>query len=122
MEPLRFEGTVLLVEDSAIIALDAECMLQELGFTAVEVAATGRQALEALSRGKVRVAVLDVNLGTETSTPIAQVLCSRGSPFAIATGYGNVRHIPKELANHPLIAKPYTAAGLAAALREAMSP
>lgn len=120
MKEPEFEGTVLLVEDSSIIALDAECILQDLGFATVEIAATNRQALEALMRSNVRVAVLDVNLGSETSAPVAQELRSRGIPFAIATGYGNSRHVPQELADSPIIAKPYTSAGLAAALREAL--
>lgn len=121
MDDTEFTGTVLLVEDSSIIALDAECMLQDLGFAAVEIAATNRQAIDALSRMDVRVAVLDVNLGSETSAPVAELLRARGIPFAIATGYGSSRHLPRELADSPIIAKPYTASGLAAALREALA-
>lgn len=120
MDEPEFTGTVLLVEDNSIIALDAECMLQDLGFAAVEIATTNSQAIEALSRLPIRVAVLDVNLGNESSAPIAELLHARGVPFAIATGYGSSRHLPQQLTHAPIIAKPYTAAGLAAALRAAL--
>ena len=80
--------TVLLVEDSMIIALDAEDALKELGAARVETAANVARALAVLDKGGIDCALLDVNLGGETSLPVARRLQAEGIPFAFATGYG----------------------------------
>jgi two-component sensor histidine kinase/CheY-like chemotaxis protein len=80
--------TVLLVEDSMIIALDGEDAIRELGAEAVVTAASVSPAMQALDAGGIDFALLDFNLGTETSAPIAERLLEAGIPFAFATGYG----------------------------------
>lgn len=110
--PLSGE-TVLMIEDSLIIAMDAEDILTELGAARVIAAATVRQALSELDRNVPTLALLDINLGDHTSLPIAERLKAMGVPFAFATGYGDQMALPPEMGDAPILQKPYTLAGVA---------
>ena len=57
-------------------------------------------------------ALLDVNLGSETSIPVARRLAELGIPYAFATGYGESFRIPAELEAVPVMKKPYDADAL----------
>ncbi|MGI4733145.1 MAG: HWE histidine kinase domain-containing protein [Janthinobacterium lividum] len=105
-------GSVLLVEDSLIIAMDAEDILVRLGAERVTTAASVAQALQELDRERFDLAVLDVNLGQETSLPIADRLLALGTPYIFATGYGEQLELPAEHAGAMIIQKPYTLAGV----------
>ncbi|MCD1573400.1 response regulator, partial [Agromyces mediolanus] len=78
---------VLLIEDNMIIALDTEEMLRELGVPEVLVSGSVTQALRAIEKEVPDFAVLDFNLGEESSEPVARELARRGVPFVLATGY-----------------------------------
>ncbi len=108
--------TVLLVEDSLIIAMDAEDMLLRLGAGRVTPAATIRQALEAIERERPSFALLDINLGDQTSMPIAEKLQSLGIPFLFATGYGEQAALPVAFASVPVLQKPYGESAVAAGI------
>jgi len=107
---------VLLVEDSMIVALDGECLLQEMGAAQVVTAATVERALDAIDRCPVSFAVLDFNLGAETSVAVAEALFTRGVPFVFATGYGDALDLPERLRKVGVLKKPYNGNGLAAAI------
>ncbi|MCB8876623.1 HWE histidine kinase domain-containing protein [Acidisoma silvae] len=109
-------GKVLLVEDSLIIAMDAEDILMELGAVEVRTVSTVAQALESLAQEKPSVAVLDVNLGEENSFPIADALKAAGVRYVFATGYGDQLRLPDAHAGTPTVKKPYTAASLSRVL------
>ncbi|WP_448663529.1 HWE histidine kinase domain-containing protein [Sphingomonas sp. CJ20] len=109
-------GTVLLVEDSLIIAMDAEDILSQLGADRVVTAGSTRQALDELGRDSFTIAVLDVNLGSETSLPIADRLRADGIPYVFATGYGEQLRLPDDHVGVQVIQKPYTLASLGSAL------
>ncbi|HTG37777.1 HWE histidine kinase domain-containing protein [Sphingomonas sp.] len=106
------DGVALLVEDSLIIAMDAEDILNALGATNVVTANGTAQALAEIERETIAVAVLDFNLGDETSLVVAEALAARGVPFIFATGYGEQLSLPEALAETPVLQKPYTAANL----------
>ena len=111
-------GPVLLVEDSLIIAMDAEDVLARLGATHVVTVATTAHALEEIAREEFQVALLDFNLGTETSLPVAERLLEKGAPFAFATGYGDQLRLPDEMAEVAVLQKPYTAHNMARTLED----
>jgi len=113
-------GTVLLVEDSLIIAMDAEDILARLGAARVVTAASIRQAQQEIERDSFEVAVLDVNLGNETSIAIADTLRAVGVRYIFATGYGEQLRLPPEHEGAQVIQKPYTLASLAHALGKAL--
>lgn len=112
---------LLLVEDNMLIALDTEHVLQRLGAAQVEVAGNVQEALEVLQHVKVDAAVLDVNLGDETSVAIADALSRQGIPFVFATGYHDRAMIPRDHADVPVIRKPYTPDSLAESIGLAIS-
>ncbi|MDP5278795.1 HWE histidine kinase domain-containing protein [Sphingomonas sp. DG1-23] len=113
-------GAALLVEDSLIIAMDAQDILARLGAARVVTAASIRQAQQELDRDAFEIAVLDVNLGNETSLSIADALRARGVPYIFATGYGEQLRLPPEHEGAQVIQKPYTLASLAHALASAL--
>ncbi len=104
----RLSGTALVVEDNLIIALSAEVILLDLGARHVETSASVTDALSAVDRLKPSFALLDLNLGNETSIPIGKRLIELAVPFIFATGYGERAPIPAELGAVPVIQKPYT--------------
>ena len=107
MKP-RISDTALIVEDNLIIAMAAEVILLELGARHVETAASVNQGLQAIDRTKPSFALLDLNLGNENSIPVGKKLLEMKIPFIFATGYGERAPIPEELADAPVIQKPYT--------------
>ncbi|MNE85316.1 two-component response regulator [compost metagenome] len=98
---------VLLVEDQMLIAMDVENMLEDNGIFGVETATSSGMALEKLKSFSPDVAILDINLGSDTSIPVAQELLRRKIPFMFATGYSDSLAVPAELTNVPVIRKPY---------------
>lgn len=114
--PPRLSGTALIVEDNLIIAMAGEVILLELGARHVETAASVKHALGAIERSKPDFALLDLNLGSENSVPVAQKLTELKVPFMFATGYGQSAPIPDELSSAPVVQKPYTREVVEAAL------
>jgi CheY-like chemotaxis protein len=79
---------ILIVEDEALIAMMVEDILEELGHEVVGTANGVKRGVDLASALDIDLAVLDINLGRETSFPIADVLNQRRIPFFFATGYG----------------------------------
>jgi len=122
MEARPLDGcAALLVEDSMIIALDGEDALRALGARQVTTVGTVARALAAIEQERFDFALLDFNLGNETSAPIADALARHGVPFAFATGYGDSIG---EIGRHEAvmtISKPYGPRQLSAAVLHALS-
>jgi CheY-like chemotaxis protein len=106
---------VLVVEDEALVAMLVEDALIEAGAIVIGPAATVSEALALLSHTTPDVAVLDLNLAGETSTPVADALAAGGIPFVVATGYG-ADGLPAAHATAIVLAKPYDPDDLTAAL------
>jgi light-regulated signal transduction histidine kinase (bacteriophytochrome)/CheY-like chemotaxis protein len=107
---------VLIVEDQMLIAMDLEEMLTAGGVGEVVSAGSATEALDKLRNFAPAAAVLDVNLGTETSVPVAEELMQRGIPFMFATGYGDRAIIPEKFRSAPIVRKPYEAASIVSQL------
>ena len=110
---------LLLVEDSMMIALDAQAMLVEAGLD-VEIAGSVADSLRALTVNSFDLAVLDVNLSGETSLATADALSAAGVPFVFATGYGENAVVPDRFATTVVVAKPYDLQTLQRALTRVM--
>ena len=100
-------GSLLLVEDSMIIALDTEESLRELGVERVVVQSSVEAALDALDNTRFDLALLDYNLGSESSEAVARRLKAMGVPFWLATGYGEMEDKLEEMGASGLLVKPY---------------
>jgi DNA-binding response OmpR family regulator len=105
---------VLLVEDNTLIALDTEDILRQMGVRSVRAARTVAEALAAIDERAPGFALLDVNLGRETSFAIAWRLRDLGVRFAFVTGYGDDAAFAGAFGDVPKIRKPYTAEALRA--------
>lgn len=107
---------VLLVEDSMIIAIDAECMLHDLGAATVVVASTIAAAEAAADKQRFGFAMLDVNVGTRTSFDFASRLMGEGVPYIFASGYGDQVLQSATQRSAVVVQKPYSLAHVAAAV------
>lgn len=105
------EVRVLVVEDEALIALEIEDILTELGCTVV--GPTGRldDALRLADEGRLDAAMLDVTIRGGKVFPVAERLLARGVPFILASGYGDWT-LPEVLQNRARLDKPFTRAAL----------
>ena len=112
----RLTGNVLLVEGSIIIALVGEEKLLALVAARVDTASSSREAFRILDIYTPTFAMLDLNLGRETSFLIASRLRALGVPYIFATGYGDSITVPVEHSDSPIVSKPYTADSIAQAV------
>jgi two-component sensor histidine kinase/CheY-like chemotaxis protein len=102
---------VLLVENNLIIAMDGEDILRRLG-AEVATAPSVADAMEFLAGQSFDLALLDVNLGDETSFAIADRLAANNVPFVFATGYGEGIAQAHSHSDAPILQKPYTIEGV----------
>ncbi|HEY1940662.1 MAG TPA: response regulator [Roseiarcus sp.] len=102
---------ILVVEDEGMIAMLIEDMLIQLGHEVVAVASNARQALEVARTASFDFALVDLNLDGQPSYPIADMLASRGAPFAFATGYG-LQGVDRRYADVPRLTKPFLSSDL----------
>jgi CheY-like chemotaxis protein len=114
-----YDGTILVVEDEALIALSIETQLQDMGFQTV-IATTIEQAHGLVSRPDIRLAVLDYKVHGQKTTGIAEVLRSRSIPFVVCSG-SQFHDLATIFEGAPLVSKPYTDDALESAIRSAMS-
>jgi light-regulated signal transduction histidine kinase (bacteriophytochrome) len=109
--------SVLLVEDSLIIALDAEDILERFG-ASVTTASTPDAAHDFLDHNRPDFAILDINLGDQMSFGVADRLRELGVPFFFASGYGEQASLPMEHRSAMVVQKPYTTHNLAKAVED----
>ncbi len=111
------DESVLVVEDSLIIALDAEDILTRYG-AKVAIASNSDAAHSHLDDNKPDFAILDINLGDENSFGIADRLHDLGVPFLFASGYGEQAKLPDRHRAWAVVQKPYTTHNLVRAVGE----
>jgi len=99
-------GTILVVEDEALIALSIESALQDLGYDAL-IAATVEQAHSHLATADIRLAVLDYKLREGKTTGIAATLRERRIPFVVCSG-SQFNDIAAVFEGAPVLSKPFT--------------
>lgn len=108
---------MLIVDDNLVIAVDAEDGFRALGIDAVHIAGSVRDALDAIAaHADIRFALLDVQLGRETSEAVARELAGRGVAFAFATGYGERHVLAEAFPEVPVLQKPFSSQQLSAVL------
>jgi DNA-binding response OmpR family regulator len=111
--PLR----VFLVEDEALIAMELEDIVEDLGHEVVALATSVETALQALQElaPAADAAIVDANLGGSLAAPVVAELRRRNVPTVLASGYSR-----SELSgigfDGPMVSKPYTATHIQEAL------
>ncbi len=105
--PAEAPRRVLVVEDSIIIALDTEENLKRLGVAEVVLESSVTGALDAIAAAPPDFAIIDFNLGGESSEPIAEALRAAGVRFVLATGYAEGAAGFERLGAEQVLRKPY---------------
>lgn len=105
--------SVLIVEDQALIALDTQETLRHLGAGEIRLASSQAEAETVLREFSPDLAVLDFELGGETSESLARLLVARRCPVLFTTGYGDRLTLPEGLRHVPVVSKPISSAAIA---------
>ena len=102
---LKDNDRVLVVEDESLVAMMMVEALVEMGFGIVGPFSNTTDAIRAVKETPVAAAILDINLGDESVYPVADLLTSRGIPFAFITGYGSGQ-LDRRYPHAPVLLKP----------------
>lgn len=81
---------ILTVEDAFLVGLQLKRDVESLGYEVIGPASSVAEALDLLDHPRLVFAILDINLGSEDSTPVAEELDARGIPYLFITGYDSV--------------------------------
>lgn len=100
---------ILVVEDEILIGMEISGILKDAGFEIFGPVTTARGALALLENEMCDAAVLDINLGKETSAPIAEWLSEAGTPYLSISGR-NMEDRPAVFGDSPHLAKPIQSA------------
>jgi DNA-binding response OmpR family regulator len=112
---------ILVVEDEAVVAIEIAQVLVKAGFEVVGPARSANQAIKLVNEIGCDAAVLDVNLGSETSEKVALTLMERGTPFITLSGYSKEQH-PLLFNGARSLAKPLRPESLIAELEACIAP
>ena len=102
---------VLLVEDESFLAILFEDMLSDMGMSVVGPYRSVAPAMTALETEEpVDIALLDIDLGRETSSRVADALINSKTPFLFTTGFGSKSILGYD--DKPILEKPFSEAQL----------
>ena len=120
-EPELVSGRrILVVEDEPLIAMDFSQTLSDAGYVVIGPANSVARALALLAQFGCDAAVLDVNLGIETSEPVARELIKLGTSFVVTSGYSREQQ-PEIMQTAPLLGKPISSEMLIAEVERCLS-
>jgi len=102
----RLTGIALIVQHNIMTALEIEALLQDVGIETCFLAATVETALQGLESNDIAFAVVDTNLGQETSEAVANALLERQVPFIFTTNFDDDINLTKHFPGAPVLAKP----------------
>ncbi len=105
---------ILTVEDAFLVGLQLKRDIESLGFEVIGPAASVNEALGMLDHPSLVMAILDINLGSEDSLPVAAALDQKKIPFIFITGYDSAGAAPFEQAT--VLRKPTTPAQITEAI------
>jgi DNA-binding response OmpR family regulator len=108
---------VAIVEDEALLAMELESILADAGHLVAGHATDSRGALELISTAKPDLVLLDIHLHDgPTGVSVAEELQRADAP-AVVFLTANISRVPEDFAGAlGVIAKPYSIAGVEAAL------
>lgn len=121
MDKLLAGRRLLIVEDEMLVLMLIEDMVEDLGCTSFETAATVEQALDLIRTHDFDAAMLDMNLNGDRTHAVADALAAKGVPFFFATGYAG-RDMLDGYRHRPILTKPYQPYQLEATLTALFAP
>jgi CheY-like chemotaxis protein len=99
--------SVLILEDEAMLSMQMDDIVRDLGVETVHVASKAKAAKEVVATAKLDCAVLDVRVRDGDCAEVADMLMLRGVPFVFSTGMG-IDSLPERHRHLPLIKKPFS--------------
>lgn len=111
---------IFVLEDEMLLMMLLEDMLTDLGYHIVKASRVAK-AVKLAATADIDCAILDVNLDSEPSYPVAAELRRRGIPFIFSTGYGAAM-LHADYRDTPILSKPYSEKDLRRALLKALAP
>ena len=113
---------ILIVEDEFIIALDLQLRFENWGWRVLGPAPDVASALQLLETERPSAALLDVNLGSELVTPVAERLKACEIPFVMASANDNLEWVGSDaLRNAINVGKPVIEGKLLAAINQLLA-
>jgi CheY-like chemotaxis protein len=103
----ELKHSILVIEEEAMVSMLLEDMVLDCGGRIVGPVATFDQALAVARDAEFDIAILDLNLNSTLSYPIAEVIRGRGIPVIFATGYGS-DGLRDGFRNCPTLQKPFS--------------
>lgn len=97
----------MIVEDDPFIAMDLEDTFTDCGYEIAGPFACVESGLKSLDNLQPDIAMLDYNLGQETSIPLAKKLYEKKIPFIFLSGQIERVVIGQDLPRRPIISKPF---------------
>ncbi len=114
--PVARTKRILVVEDSAMVVMDIEGAIADLGWEVVGPAYRLADAVRLAGSVDCDAALMDVNLDGEMSWDAAAILQDRKIPIIFTTGYDGAT-IPARFAALPVVSKPFGDKDISRALR-----
>jgi DNA-binding response OmpR family regulator len=112
---------ILIVEDNALIAMTLAQDLEDAGFLIAGPCRTVAQSLQKLKQNDIDAAVLDMDLGGETSAEVARALNQANKPFIVVSGYLDAT-LNEPFIDAPSFGKPYLTQDLVVRLKALFAP
>ena len=102
---------ILIVEDEAMIAWSLETLFEDMGFTDIEIAATGEEAARLASRRVPDLLVSDINLGggVDGVAAAAAMRAAADIPVIFVSGYASAdvrRRVDADVPGATVLRKP----------------
>ncbi len=111
-------GTLLIVEDEPLLAMQLSHSLKDFGWNVLGVAGSIEDANRILTdKSRPDAAILDVDLGGSPVFPLARSLRRSGIPFIFCTGYEDLDY-SSEFSSCTAVRKPATVQQIVRALRD----
>jgi two-component SAPR family response regulator len=95
---------ILIVEYEVIIAVDLKLILSDLGYNSICIALRSDETLELIDSHNFDFVVLEININSDFSYKVADILESKNIPFTYCSGNKSERPQDK---SRPLLLKPY---------------
>ncbi|MGB3798222.1 MAG: response regulator transcription factor [Lewinella sp.] len=115
---------ILIVEDEAIVAMEIESTLGQLGYRIAGKTRNGDQALDLLAAGNLDLALLDINIrGSRNGIDLARIIRKKYDfPFVFLTAYSDRETVDalKDTMPYGYIVKPFNRGDLLTAIELAL--
>ncbi|MET0250535.1 MAG: response regulator [Sphingobium sp.] len=103
--------TFLIIEDEPLVAMEIAGMIEDEGGIISATASSPSEAVRLIVEGGFDAVLLDGNLQGHGVDNIADMLATKGTPFAFVTGYGR-ENLPPGHEDRVIIGKPFSRAAL----------